>query len=277
MLTVDGNGALADLVQLYNDLNELVGLVEAGRTRSLTEAKRKKLGSLHADLGIKAGQYKQLVAELSGDASTADLWLVGFTLPINKTRLGALRACTEATHQAIGKLQADINSGRRDRRTGAIVEIPGPSHSKKLKAFVAHEGETDALGSLEGFLRALGIESIVAEAQPSGGRSIEGQVDWSQEKADFAVILATKGKAINKISGKHYMGLNVADELASARHIYGQHIILLVQKGVEVHTNKKEIVHGEFTSTNMQQAFIKIVKELRSWGFLTIGKTASKS
>jgi hypothetical protein len=140
------------------------------------------------------------------------------------------------------------------------------------QAFIAHEGETQALTSLKEFLDALGIKYFIAESEASGGKSVEKHVNWVEEQGDFAIILATKGKAIDKKTGKHYMGLNVADELGSARQIYGNHIILLVQKGVQVHTNKKEIVYGEFTSTNMQEAFIKIARELRNWGFIKVGK-----
>jgi hypothetical protein len=68
------------------------------------------------------------------------------------------------------------------------------------------------------------------------------------------------------------MALNIADELGRARRVFGNKIILLVQKGVEVHTNIREIVHESFTSTNMEKAFIKIIKEIRNWGFLKTGK-----
>jgi len=140
------------------------------------------------------------------------------------------------------------------------------------KAFIAHEGETRALTMLKEFLEALEIQYFIAEAKASGGRSIEGQVDWTQSKADFAICLATKGKAINKKTGKHYMAPNIIDELGRARQVFGNKIILLVQKGVEVHTNVREIVYETFTTTNVEKAFIKIAKELRNWGFIRVGK-----
>lgn len=142
----------------------------------------------------------------------------------------------------------------------------------KPKAFIAHEGETRALSTLKEFLEAFNIKYFIAEAEASDGRSIEKQVDWNQAQGDFAICLATKGKAINKKTGKHYMGLNIADELGRARLVYGNHIILLIQKGVEVHSNLREIVHESFTSTNMEKAFIKIAKELSNWGFIRAGK-----
>jgi len=136
------------------------------------------------------------------------------------------------------------------------------------KAFIAHEGETKALAKLKKFLDALGVKYLTAETEPSDGRSVEGQVKWTYQPADFTIILATKGKAINKVTGKAYMGINVADELGRAREVFNNRIILLLQTGVEPHTNICEIVHERFTPQSMDNAFIKIARELTGWGLI---------
>ena len=148
-------------------------------------------------------------------------------------------------HRQLTRRKIEILSiiEKHDREPPILPETPP-------KVFIAHEGETEQL---------------------SDGRSIEKQVDWTQAKADFAICLATKGKAINSKTGKYYMGLNIADELGRARQVFGNRIILLVQKGVEVHTNVKEIVHAPFTTQSMDKAFIKIAMELTDWGFIITG------
>ncbi|MBA7647328.1 hypothetical protein ES703_55100 [subsurface metagenome] len=169
-------------------------------------------------------------------------------------------------HRQLTRRKIEILSiiEKHDREPPILPETPP-------KVFIAHEGETEQLSKLKEFLEALGIESFIAEAKASDGRSIEKQVDWTQAKADFAICLATKGKAINSKTGKYYMGLNIADELGRARQVFGNRIILLVQKGVEVHTNVKEIVHAPFTTQSMDKAFIKIAMELTDWGFIITG------
>jgi D-alanine-D-alanine ligase-like ATP-grasp enzyme len=139
---------------------------------------------------------------------------------------------------------------------------------RRPKAFIAHEGMTQALDKVKSFLGALGIDYVIAEIESSDGRSIEKQVQWAQAQADFAVILATKGKAINKMTGTSYMALNVADELGRAREIFKNRIILLLEEGVEPHTNVSEIVYEPFVTQNMENAFIKIAKEIRHWKLL---------
>ena len=206
---------------------------------------------LEAAFGRDSTEYKRF-HEISGKISAADR---------QGSYHGLLRSRAIAIKSIINKYE---ELGAEEKPT-TPAEFPP-------KAFIAHEGETRALTMLKEFLEALGIQYFIAESKASDGRSIEKQVDWTQSKADFAICLVTKGKAINKKTGKHYMAPNIADELGRARQVFGNKIILLVQKGVEPHTNIKEIVHETFTTTNMENAFIKIAKELRNWGFIRVGK-----
>jgi len=139
---------------------------------------------------------------------------------------------------------------------------------KTAEAFLVHEGEPRALSKLTNFLNALGIECLIAERKPSNGRSVEEQVKWTYQPADFAIILATKGKAINKVTGMPYMGMNVADELGRAREVFKNRVILLLQRGVEPHTNISGIVHERFAPQSMDKAFTKIARELTGWGLI---------
>ncbi len=153
-----------------------------------------------------------------------------------------------------------------------IKEKPATTAELPPKAFIAHEGMTGSLQKIKDLLDALGVKYLIAEIEPSDGRVIERQVQWTPGKADVAIILATKGKVINKDTGKPYMGMNVADELGRAREVFKNRIILLLQKGVEPHTNISGIVYEPFTPQNREKAFIKIIKELRNWGFIVVSQ-----
>ncbi|MDD5039413.1 MAG: nucleotide-binding protein [Dehalococcoidales bacterium] len=241
----------------------------------------KLMTNFRSDALKGVGKFKPLITEIIGKEGatvrpkdghpeyTVDVWLTGLKSTYDKDADSSIDKCLDLITVAIGRLEDDIRKGKRDTKTGESLARSVMFQSEPPKAFIAHEGETRALTMLKEFLEALGVQYFIAESKASNGRSIERQVDWTQSKADFAICLATKGKAINKKTGKHYMGLNVADELGRARQIYGKHIILLVQKGVEVHTNPREIVHETFTTTNMERAFIKITRELTNWGFIT--------
>jgi len=248
--------------------------------KEIIEDKREKLVSKH---GVLKDEIGKLVGQ-TNSSQFSKTWNRAlspvFGIEENKN---ALSLCIDYTLDAIGRLDTERKAAEQSQIDELFKEPekakkqPSSKSTESLKAFIAHEGETRALNILKEFLEALGIQYFIAESKASDGRSIEKQVDWTQSKADFAICLATKGKAINRKTGKHYMGLNVADELGRARQVYGNHIILLVQKGVEVHTNPREIVHETFTTTNMERAFIKIVKELTNWGFILVGTIKESS
>lgn len=139
------------------------------------------------------------------------------------------------------------------------------------KAFIAHAGDSPALRKLKDFLEALGVQYLIAEVEPSDGRLVEPQVTQAYEHADFAIILATKGGVIDKKKGVNYMAMNVADELGRAREIFKNRIILLLETGVEPHTNISGIVYERFAPQSMDKAFIKIAKELKNWSFIKVG------
>jgi predicted nucleotide-binding protein len=250
-------------------------IIEEGK--KLTSEEKKTLTSLFDEISIDAGKYGPLIKEITGletihtSAGPQDIWNWALSIETNILVTNALDNCISATARTMGTLQRDIDNGLRDEKTGHLILRRADKNIEPITAFIAHEGETRALTILKDFLEALGIQYFIAESRASNGRSIEGQVNWTQSKADFAICLATKGKAVNKKTDKHYMAPNISDELGRARQVFGNKIILLVQKGVEVHTNIREIVYETFTTTNMEKAFIKIVRELTNWGFIKAG------
>ena len=267
-----------ELEDLRHNILDYVYLINRSLNKKmLTNTQKGQMAELHEIIGRQVGHCAKLITELTElktvdvHGKDYDMWVIALRIPIDKLAFSALTFCLQVMDRAIGQLEEDIKSGIRDNQ-GKLVESQRKFVLEPPRAFIAHEGETEQLRKLKDFLEALGIEYFIAEAKASDGRSIERQVDWTQAKADFAICLATKGKAINRKTGKHYMGLNIADELGRARQVFRNRIILLVQKGVEVHTNIKEIVYAPFTTQSMDIAFTKVIKELRNWGFIKVGK-----
>ncbi len=271
---------ISKLDELQNFKNELVqysNSVISYLEDELTEEEKKRGNEIYNTISKKVGYLGSFISELSGIANVDvngkeyDMWLIALKMPADKLADSALGVCLLATNRAIGKLEDDIKKGVRDEQ-GNLIKTQQKLSSKPPKAFIAHEGETKALDKLKAFLDALGVTYLIAEIEPSNGRLVEGQVDWSQGQADFAIILATKGKVVNKKTGKPQIGTNVADELGRTRQVFKNRIILLRQTGVEVHTNVSGIVRERFSPQSMDKAFIKIANELRNWRFLITGK-----
>jgi predicted nucleotide-binding protein len=265
-----------ELETLWTELNEYYWLRRQVivLNEDLTREEGNRAIELHNLLAGKIGALKNLISDADGIPRMGqdDIWINAMSYSQTSLVVSSLDQIVQTTLLALGKVKREIELGKRDAQTGESLDKSGATKLEAPKAFIAHEGETEQLNRLKDFLDTLGVGYFIAEAEASDGRSIEGQVDWTQAQADFAICLATKGKAINKKTGKHYMGLNVADELGRARGVFGNRIILLVQKGVEVHTNIREIVWAPFTTQSMDEAFIKIIKELRNWGLIQAAK-----
>ncbi len=140
------------------------------------------------------------------------------------------------------------------------------------KAFIAHGGETEALDKLKEFLVSLGVEPLVVEEQASKNRSIGTNIDWYARKADFAIILATKGD-IDGVTGSFIPRGNVLIEIGKAQELFKDRIIYLLQAGTKFPSNVSEKVWGRFTSSCMDEAFIKVARELTAFGVLTTEKS----
>ncbi len=257
---------LSELKDFYKKLKSYNRYVRS--EEQLSQVQIRYRDSLREKLVRQSGALKDKIIELTGAEhfvhrqTKYSIWSEAFNLA-SWEQTTALGFCINATNEAIGKLESTPI---------AELEVQEVSAAQSPKAFIAHEGETKSLDKLKAFLDALGVTYLIAEIEPSDGRLVEPQVDGTQEQADFAIIFATKGKVINKMTGKPQMGTNVADELGRARKVFGNKMILLLQKGVESHSNVSGIVHERFTPQSMDKAFTKVVKELRKWCFLKVEK-----
>ena len=225
--------------------------------------------AIYKEIGVNAGKYAPLIEEFTGletihtSAGPQDIWNWAFSFQANSLVLSALDNCIQATGRVIGKLEGDIQKGKRDPNTGEKIAVISTKldASVRPKAFIAHGGQSPILDKLKEFLIALGIEPLVVEEQASENRSVGDNVDYYARQADFAIILATKGDIDGQTGGFIPRG-NVLIEIGKSQEIFKDRIIYLLQAGTKFPTNISEKVRGRFTTERMDDAFIKIAREL---------------
>jgi len=137
------------------------------------------------------------------------------------------------------------------------------------KVFVAHGGKSTALDKLCRFLKALGVEALVVEEQPSKSKAVDDKVQHYMSEADCAIILATGN---DEIKGKLYPRQNVIHEIGLAQRTLPERIIYLLEKGTEFPSNIHPKVWESFTQDCMDEAFIAIARELRAFGLINATK-----
>ncbi len=136
------------------------------------------------------------------------------------------------------------------------------------KAFIVHGGKPGVLEKLREFVEALGIKPLIVEMLPSKGMTLADKVKKYQQEADCAIILATRGGIIDTKSGKQHPRLNVIDELSSFWEAFPERVIVLLEKGAELPSNKSGLTYEPFARQSMDRAFTAIVRELTAMKIL---------
>jgi len=267
------------IIQLLNNFSSEIATYQyLQRREHLSPENTKLMTNLRFDALKGVGVFKPLITEITGKEKLtfrpkgarppylADVWLTALQLPYDKMADNCISSCLDLITITIGRLEEDIKKGIRDRQ-GNLIEKSQIVSTEPLKAFIAHGGDSPALAKLKSFLEALGVQPLTVEEQPSEGRSIAENVDHYARQVDCAIILATKGDIDGK-TGRFIPRGNVLMEIGKLQEIFKDRIIYLLQAGVKFPTNVSEKVRERFTSQNMDNAFIKIAKELREFGIL---------
>jgi predicted nucleotide-binding protein len=140
---------------------------------------------------------------------------------------------------------------------------------ERPKVFIGHGGESVALDKLCRFLKALEVEALVVEEQPSKAKALDDKVEHYMAEADCAIILATGD---DEIEGKLHPRQNVIHEIGLAQKTFPDKIIYLLEEGTEFPSNIKPKVWESFTQESMDEAFIAVARELRAFGLIRAAK-----
>jgi len=143
------------------------------------------------------------------------------------------------------------------------------TENEQPKVFIAHGGVPSVISKLKEYLLALGIQPIVVEEQPNAGMAVDDKVEFYLNEADCAIILAT---ADDDINGKFYPRQNVAHEIGLAQKTMSNKIIYLLAECAEFPTNISPKVWERFNPENMEGAFMRVAKELKSFGIVKVFK-----
>ncbi len=276
---MDKSEELYSLVSELAEYSNLSTSIVSGKAIGYEELNRAT--QLHTIISRRVGYLGALVSELSGiatidvDGKEWDMWRIALKSPFDRLADSAIGVCVQATNRAIGKLLDDIRNVKRDPQTGEIISTKSKIDAKMIevppedvlipvppKAFIVHGGKSGVLEKLREFIEALGIKPLIVEMLPSKGMTIADKVKKYQQEADCAIILATRGGIIDTKSGKQHPRLNVIDELSSFWEAFPERVIVLLEKGAELPSNKSGLTYEPFARQSMDRAFMAIAREL---------------
>lgn len=212
----------------------------------------------HVGMGLRMPFHRKLYVRLEPMYETLD---------ILETKLKRLKTVLDSISSdlAFSELRESTSEEPTISIQIAGKDVGVPTHPSK--AFIAHGGKTAARDKLEDFLVTLGVTPIIVEVQPSEGRSIGENVKWYLDQCNCAIILATKGD-IDGRTGKFIPRGNILIEVGRCQERFPNRTIYLLEEETKFPTNIDEKVWERFTQENMENAFIKVAKELRAFGLI---------
>jgi len=167
------------------------------------------------------------------------------------------------------KKYADIRSIILRYELAGVETKPVAEAELPPKAFISHSKESPALDKLEEFLRALGVKPLTVKGQSGVDKTVDDKVNNYLSQADFAVILATGDDEVN---GKLHPRKNIIHEIELAQKAHQGRVIYLLEEGTECLSNISPDVWESFTQNDIAKAFLRIVRELKTYGMLKVVK-----
>lgn len=150
------------------------------------------------------------------------------------------------------------------------ISISYMASSKEKRVFISHGRETPSLIKIERFLRGLGITPVIVKYEASLGKALDDLIEEQMGTCIAVVILATKDDKIKDERGEEYYQPrpNVIHEIGLAQEKVKDRIIYLKEEDCVFPSNISPKVWENFTQDNMENAFLKVVKELRAFGII---------
>lgn len=260
---------VSELEDFYYKLTEYLDILPSSRRKTrITEDEKERGARLLEVIVRQVGYLGKLITELTGvgtvdlHGTDYDMWLISLRTDNYSLAANALEVCIQVTNRAIGQLEGDIKNGIRDKGTGLLVTTQSKMITEAPKVFIVHGGKSSVLEKLREFVEALGIKPLIVEMLPSKGMTLADKVKKYQQEADCAIILATRGGIIDTKSGKQHPRLNVIDELSSFWEAFPERVIVLLEKGAQLPSNKSGLTYEAFARQSMDRAFIAIAREL---------------
>jgi predicted nucleotide-binding protein len=214
---------------------------------------------LHKMLAVLTPFISQftMVREIGAHGQAWDIFLssVSDDLPLRKGR--SLATAIQQIDGIIARLELeDPNHDFPHRRRIA---------STVRRIFVSHGNQSRALDRVERFIRALGLAPIIVKHEPSLGGAVDDVVELQMESCEAAIVLATKDEQVEQ---RWQPRPNVLHEIGVSQQRLANRVVYLKEVGCEFPSNVAPKIWENFSQDNMEDAFIKIAKELHGFGVL---------
>lgn len=144
-------------------------------------------------------------------------------------------------------------------------------HSKTAIVFVSYggQGSSGVVQKVKNFLVALGTRPVLVEEEPNFSWTPNDKVKNYMNLCNIGVAIVTgedvleNGKKQGRQNVAHEIGMMQLTESISGR------IIILKENSVMLPSNYSEFVYESFGKKSLDKCYIRLIKELRAFGYLS--------
>jgi predicted nucleotide-binding protein len=133
---------------------------------------------------------------------------------------------------------------------------------KGTNVFISHGKHPEVLQMVEEFLESLELNPIIVKDKASEGLSVDDKVEKYIKKSECAIVLFTPDDELK--DGTFIPRQNIIHEVGLLQREMPEKIIYLKDKNVAVPSNIMPKVYAPFENTNLSDAFIQIIRELKT-------------
>lgn len=163
-----------DLTEFLSELKNYRILRYKAKNRNITKKEINEMMSLREKLLGKASAFRSLITELTGKDKVMvtkyrqqysyDIWFTGLGLKLGSHTLDAIGRCIDVTIAAIGKLEDDIEMGKRDKQGNIIGEPPKDATESPVNLFGKMQFHPRVIEVSESLFKTGNYSSAIFEA-----------------------------------------------------------------------------------------------------------------
>lgn len=173
--------------------------------------------------------------------------------------------CLGTVQNRLQVLKARIERGEYVEPSKSVPPPSTQTDAVRPRVFISHSGENEAFYRLTLFLNELGVQPIIAEWLPFGGRSVPDQVGEAIASCAAAIVFATRA---DQVGDRSQPGRGALIETGILRQRFGERVIYLVEEGAEFGPMADNFARESFTQENLERVFHRLVVELKAYGLV---------
>lgn len=200
---------------------------------------------------------------------TGNRLFVALDLPPDGTGANSTPPASDSTGTEIDSTEESVGAAGTG---GSPTEDTSDRDRGPKPIFIGHGHNHGPLDSVKDFLAEYGVPFRIAVEEANRARPISVKVKEAMRECGSAIMIFTKDEECFDEDGNSVWrpSMNVVQELGAALYAYDDHVVIFVEKGLELPVNFRDLGHIPFDPDHFEATTAELLKELVALKILAI-------